>query len=103
MAELKDLQALVDQYRTEQDINAAVSAQGGTPIPQESEFNLHRISDDPNAPLIKIPKDASPEDVENYLQSKELASQIFDQGYLYLPGVYSSERPPAQKIEAPTI
>lgn len=103
MAELKDLQALVNQYRTELDINAAVSAQGGTPIPQEPEFNLHRISDDPNAPLIKIPKNASPEDVEKYLQSDELASQIFDQGYLYLPGVPSNERPPAQKIEAPTM
>ena len=103
MAELKDLQALVDQYRTEQDINAAVSAQGGTPIPQESEFNLHRISDDPNAPLIKIPKDASPEDVEKYLQSDELAARIFNQGYLYLPGVPTSERPAARKIEAPTM
>ena len=103
MAELKDLQALVDQYRTEQDINASVSAQGGTPIPQESEFNLHRISDDPNAPLIKIPKNASPEDVEKYLQSDELAARIFNQGYLYLPGVPTNERPAARKIEAPTM
>lgn len=91
--------------RTLDEIIGDLSGSRAAPVTSQptQEFNLHQISDDPNAPLVQIPKTFSPEQVEEYLQSDELAAQIFNQGYLYFPGVPTSQRPAARKIEALTM
>ena len=63
----------------------------------EAKNNYYSISDDPSAPLVEIPKNLSPEEVDAYLASDELQAQIFNQGFLYIPGTA------ARKIEAPTL
>jgi hypothetical protein len=63
----------------------------------EAKNNYYSISDDPLAPLVEIPKNLSPEEVDAYLASDELQAQIFNQGFLYIPGTA------ARKIEAPTM
>ena len=63
----------------------------------EAKNNYYSISDDPSAPLVEIPKNLSPEEVDAYLASDELQAQIFNQGFLYIPGTA------ARKIEAPTM
>tara|TARA_R110000822_G_scaffold231924_1_gene363783 strand:+ start:3423 stop:11210 length:7788 start_codon:yes stop_codon:yes gene_type:complete len=74
-----------------------------TPQTPKEDLVYYQISEDPGAPLIEFRKDQSPEEIDQYLQSKELANNLFSQGYLYYPGLSAEDRLPAQKIKAPSL
>jgi len=101
MVDLKELRSIVDQYKTEDQLGPTGVV--GSTQPTEDQFTYHQISEDPSAPIIRIPKSFTQEEKEAYLQSPKLSAELFSKGFLYQPGVAKNVRAPAIRIEAPTM
>ena len=101
MVDLKELRSIVDQYKTDDQLGPTGVV--GSTQPTEDQFTYHKISEDPSAPIIRIPKSFTQEEKEAYLQSPKLSAELFAKGFLYQPGVDKNVRAPAIRIEAPTM
>ena len=101
MVDLKELRSIVDQYKTEDQLGPTGVV--GSTQPTEDQFTYHQISEDPSAPIIRIPKSFTQDEKEAYLQSPKLSAELFAKGFLYQPGVPKNVRAPAIRIEAPTM
>ena len=111
MAENTDLQALEQAIENVPTIDKRVDlftlpskAEEDKPQALDTEnYTYHKISEDPNAPLVRTPKSHTPEQVEEYLSSERLSEQLFNQGYIYLPGLSRGDRAYAEPIKAYTM
>lgn len=109
MAENTDLQALeqaiarVPTIDKQVDLFKLKAPQDDKQDLDTENYTYHKISEDPNAPLVRTPKSHTPEQVEEYLSSERLSEQLFNQGYIYLPGLSRGERAYAEPIQAYTM
>ncbi len=101
MVDINELRSIVDQYKTADELGPTSSFESSQA--PEDQFTYHQISEDPSAPIIRIPKSFTQEQRESYLQSPKLSAELFSKGFLYQPGVDKNVRAPAIKVEAPTM
>ena len=79
MVDINELRSIVDQYKTADELGPTSSFESSQA--PEDQFTYHQISEDPSAPIIRIPKSFTQEQRESYLQSPKLSAELFSKGF----------------------